>query len=143
MEPNISPIKDVAIYLRKSRFDETDSDFKKHQVVLVDICIKNRWKYTIYREIKSGVSIDTRPQMLKLLDDVADGLYDALLVIDQDRLSRGEGADTVRVKYTFQAADTKLCIKDRVLEIRTKSIGGGNGHYSAFIKQCKQRSKSR
>lgn len=120
MEPNISPIKDVAIYLRKSRVDETDSDIKKHQVILVDICIKNRWKYTIYREIKSGVSIDARTQMLKLLDDVADGLYDAVLVIDQDRLSRGEGADAVRVKYTFQAADTKLCIKDRVLDMKNE-----------------------
>ena len=111
------PITNVAIYLRKSRADETEKDLAQHRVILTDICAKNRWKYKTYEEIFCSASINTRPEMINLLRDVEDGLYDAVLVVDQDRLSRGDGRDATRVKEAFERSNTIIIIRDRELDL--------------------------
>lgn len=104
------PITDVAIYLRKSRAEETEKDLEKHRVTLEDICTHKKWKSTLYEEIGSSASIDSRPKMVELLKDVESGLYDAVLVMDQDRLSRGDGRDATRVKEAFERSGTILIL---------------------------------
>ena len=46
-----------------------------------------------YPEVVSGESLYARPQMLRLLEDVEAGRYDAVLCMDLDRLSRGRMKD--------------------------------------------------
>lgn len=36
-------IKDVAIYIRKSRTNETKKDLKNHRTMLIKICEENKW----------------------------------------------------------------------------------------------------
>lgn len=98
-------IKYVAIYLRKSRGDEL-TVLDKHKTVLIDLCKKYGWKYVLYEEIESGDSIAIRPQMLKLLDDVKSSTYDAVVVVDIDRLSRGDGGDQDTIKKAIQKNGT-------------------------------------
>jgi site-specific DNA recombinase len=88
METNI---KEVAIYLRKSR-DETGGQedvLAKHEALLLEYASKNNLKYSIYKEIGGSEYIEGRPQMVRLLEDVEQDLYDAVLVVDIDRLTRG------------------------------------------------------
>lgn len=110
-------IKDVAIYLRKSRTEETLKDLEKHRILLIEICERYGWKYILYQEQGTSQSIEARPEMVRLLKDIENDLYDAVLVIDQDRLSRGEGADADRVKNTLLASDTVMCIQDRIFNL--------------------------
>lgn len=87
-------IKNVAIYLRKSR-DENDSldVLSKHRNTLVSMCENNKWNYKLYEEIASGERIAYRPVIQELLEEIESGTYDAVLVMDIDRLGRGNNKD--------------------------------------------------
>lgn len=98
-------IKYVAIYLRKSRGDQ-ESDLEKHRQVLTEICKSNNLKYIEYREIESGESIEGRSVFRLLLNEVKRGLYDAVCVMDLDRLGRGDEEDQARIKKTLAKSDT-------------------------------------
>lgn len=103
------------IYLRKSRAD-TEAEARgegetlaRHERALMDLASKlNLTIIKIYREIVSGESISARPEMQKLLNDVANNIYDGVLVMDIDRLARGNGIDQGIISQTFRYADTKI-----------------------------------
>ncbi|MBF0793279.1 recombinase family protein [Mammaliicoccus lentus] len=101
-------IKKVAIYARKSRAEEGEKDLANHLFRLESRCKLNDWDYTIYKEIGSGGNLSERPKMLKLLDDITKGLYEAVVVVDIDRLSRGKGADLDRILGTFRNNSVKI-----------------------------------
>lgn len=77
----------VGLYIRKSREEETDETLNRQQAVLTDLCVKNLWKYDIYKEVGSSQDMD-RPQLQALLERVKAFYYDAVVVADLDRLSR-------------------------------------------------------
>lgn len=106
-------IKFVAIYLRKSRGD-LEKDLEKHKLVLIDICKKNGWKYVLYEEVESGESISMRPVMQRLLNDIINEVYDAVLVIDIDRLGRGDMGDQDTIKKAFAKSDTLVITENEI-----------------------------
>lgn len=83
-------IKKVAIYSRKSRPDETDDVLQRQLAFLIDKCVENNWEYEVYQEVGSSQSINekVRPELNKMLEKVQSYHYDAIVVTDQDRLSR-------------------------------------------------------
>ena len=87
----------VAIYLRKSRDEENESrdvTLARHEKMLRDYCERNDLIIKkIYKEVVSGESISARFEMQRLLIDVKAGLFDAVVVIELERLSRGNQAD--------------------------------------------------
>ena len=87
-------IKHVAIYLRKSR-DESEYDdvLSKHRDTLVAIAEARSWTYTLYEEIDSGESIDKRIKIQQLLAHIEANRYDGVMVMDIDRLGRGNVTD--------------------------------------------------
>lgn len=115
---NETIIEDVAIYLRKSR-GESEKDLDKHRDALVEICKSKDWKSRIYEEIVSGDTIEMRPIVQELLEDVKDDLYDAVMVIEQDRLSRGGTIDAELIKETLVKSDTLLIESNRVFDLST------------------------
>ena len=78
--------ENVAIYLRKSRGEI--EDLEKHKLQLLDICKKNNYVYDLYEEIGSSDSLEQRPKMNELLDNITK--YSKVLVVAIDRLSRNE-----------------------------------------------------
>jgi DNA invertase Pin-like site-specific DNA recombinase/putative hemolysin len=87
-------IKQIAIYLRKSRDKKEDDDvLSKHRDTLVELCQSQKWNYTIYEEIASGERLAYRPVIQDMLEAVEEGAYDAVLVMDIDRLGRGNNKD--------------------------------------------------
>lgn len=104
-------IKHVAMYVRKSRAEEGDKDLENHMMHLKLRCEANEWTYELYKEIGSGSSIEDRPQMKKLLDDIEKKLYDAVLVVDFDRLTRGTGADNDRIMHSLMVSDTLIVVE--------------------------------
>lgn len=99
-------IRDVAIYMRKSRGDE--GDLAKHRMILEDLCKSKGWRYSKYSEIGTSDSIDLRPQMIQLLKDIENELYDAVVVVDLDRLSRGDGEEQARIKNILRLTNTLI-----------------------------------
>jgi len=124
MENKLSEIiKDIAIYLRKSRAkgqEETDETLEKHNEILVDFAKKHNLRYVIYKEIASGDSIDGRPEMIKLLEDIENDLFDAVLVLDYDRLSRGSEEDSGKIKRIFKKSGTLIITPNKVYNLENE-----------------------
>lgn len=111
----------VAIYIRKSREDDNKEDtLLRHERILKEYCDKYDLRYSeksIYREIVSGDSINNRPQMQMLLEDVKNGLYDGVVVIELQRLSRGNGIDQEIIKETFRKSGTIIYTLNKAYDL--------------------------
>lgn len=83
-------IKRVAIYVRKSRKEETDETIKRQEEVLLDFCHKHNWKYEKFKEVGSSQNLD-RSELQKMLKKIKLFSYDGIVVADLDRLSRNTG----------------------------------------------------
>ncbi|WP_258111960.1 recombinase family protein [Alicyclobacillus sp. SP_1] len=106
MEPK--KIYEVATYLRKSRDDTGGEEdvLLKHETALTDLVRKNNWRYVIYREIGRSDSIHFCPEFKRLVKDIENDFYDAVVVMDYDRLSCGDKEDRARVEKTLQQSNT-------------------------------------
>ena len=100
------------IYLRKSRKDEELGEIetlKKHEKALLKLSKDKNLAITkIYREVVSGDTISQRPEMQKLLNDVSNGIYNGVLVMEVERLARGNTIDQGIVAETFKFSNTKI-----------------------------------
>lgn len=103
------------MYLRKSRADR-DSELtsnidilKRHEEILLKLAHDLKLNITkIYREVVSGDSISARPEMQKLLHEVESGKYEGVLVVEVERLARGDTKDQGIVSDTFKYSKTKI-----------------------------------
>ena len=102
-------------YLRKSRFDRdyldlsVEETLKRHQEIL-DRLARDRGFYIakVYREVVSGESIAARPEVQKMLEEVSSGIYTGVLVVDVERLARGNSADQAYISQIFQFSGTRI-----------------------------------
>lgn len=118
--------KEVALYLRKSRFDdETETQeevLARHEKLLTDYCKRNNLIIKkIYREVVSGENIENRPQCQQLLEDVANGLYEGVVVVEIERLSRGNPIDQFEILETFKDAKAKIYTLQKVYDFSTEN----------------------
>lgn len=102
------------MYLRKSRKDvEASGDdadvLLRHKTILLDLARKLQIPITkIYQEVVSGDTIEDRPVMQELLYDVERGLWDGVLVVEVERLARGDTIDQGIVARSFKLSRTKI-----------------------------------
>jgi site-specific DNA recombinase len=116
MESKKFTIRYVAIYIRKSRAESME-DLEKHRMVLIDLCKRNDFKYVEYMEVGTSDSIDLRPKISKLLREVEEGVYDAVCVVEYDRLGRGDLGEQDRLKKAFQKSDTLIITPDKIYDL--------------------------
>ena len=114
-EKVLDVLGEYAIYLRKSRADmEAESKgegetLARHEHILLDLASRKGLKIgKIYREIVSGETIEARPEMQKLLADVKLGKWKGVLVVEVERLARGETMDQGIVSKAFKISNTKI-----------------------------------
>lgn len=62
----------------------------------------------IYEEVVSGDTIAARPQMQQLLSDVEAGRWEGVLVMEVERLARGDTIDQGLVAQAFKFSDTRI-----------------------------------
>jgi DNA invertase Pin-like site-specific DNA recombinase len=115
---------EVLEYDRKSRFDDpylsVEEVLEKHARMINEyaerhlggpIPAENR-----YKEVGSGESLDDRPEILKLLKQIEDPRIRAIIVVDVQRLSRGDLEDAGRLirllRYTKTFVITPYKIYD-------------------------------
>ncbi|GHU83414.1 serine recombinase [Clostridia bacterium] len=103
------------IYLRKSRADaEAEArgegeTLLKHEKALLALAKRKQIPITdIYREIVSGETIAARPQMQKLLAEVEAGKWAGVLVMEVERLARGDTIDQGTMAQTFKYSNTLI-----------------------------------
>lgn len=102
-------------YLRKSRKD-ADAEahgqgetLARHQKRLEEYASSAGIKISkFYKEVVSGETIASRPVMQQLLSDVENGMWTGVLVVEVERLARGNTLDQGIVSNAFQYSNTKI-----------------------------------
>lgn len=108
-------MKHYACYLRKSRKDmDAESHgqgetLARHEKILRDLANKMNIKISkFYKEVVSGETIASRPIMQQLLADVEAGIWNGILVVEVERLARGNTLDQGIVSNAFQYSNTQI-----------------------------------
>ena len=116
-------MEQYAAYLRKSRADiEAEAHGEgetliRHEHILMELAHKMSLSVTaIYREVVSGDTIDARPEIQKLLAEVEQGTYAGVLVVDIDRLARGDTVDQGIIARTFKLSNTKIITPKKIYD---------------------------
>ncbi|AFK87738.1 integrase [Thermoanaerobacterium phage THSA-485A] len=115
----------VCIYLRKSRADEEiekelgqGETLAKHRKALLKFAKeKNLNIVKIREEIVSGESLIHRPEMLELLKEVEQGMYDAVLCMDLQRLGRGNMQEQGLILEAFKKSNTKIITLQKTYDL--------------------------
>ncbi len=111
------------IYLRKSRAD-TEAEARgegetlaRHERILLELARQQKLDITeIYREIVSGESIASRQVMQRLLSEVGQGVWDGVLVMEVERLARGDTIDQGIVAQSFKYSDTRIITPNKTYD---------------------------
>lgn len=107
------------IYLRKSRADK-ELDVKedvllRHEKALLDLAKSRKYNITkIFKEVVSGETLAARPQMQELLSEVENGLWEGVLVMEVERLARGNTIDQGIVSQAFKLSGTLIITPNKI-----------------------------
>lgn len=115
----------LCMYLRKSRADEElektlgeGETLSKHRKALLKLAKERNYNIVeIKEEIVSGESLFFRPKMLELLKEVEEKKYDGVLVMDMQRLGRGDMQDQGIILNTFKQSSTKIITPNKVYDL--------------------------
>lgn len=112
---------EAAEYLRKSRMEEgqdTEEVLSRHRKALAEYAAAHDIHIVeTYNEVVSGESLYARPEMLRLLEDIDEGKYEAVLVMDLDRLSRGRMKDQGIILDTFKESATLIITPEKTYDL--------------------------
>ena len=113
-------------YDRKSRFDDPylslDEVLEKHARIIDEYAQKYLSgpipEENKYKEIGSGESIDDRPEMLRLLKAIESPKIKAIIVVDVQRLSRGDLEDAGRLIKLLRYTNTFVITPYKTYDLR-------------------------
>lgn len=103
------------MYLRKSRYDRdyaelsVEETLQRHEAILTKTAAERGYYIAdSYREVVTGESLAVRPEAQKMLEAVSSSNYAGVLVVDLERLARGNGADQAYISQLFKYSGTKI-----------------------------------
>lgn len=111
------------IYLRKSRADaELEAQgqgdtLARHKRTL--LALAERLGLTIgavYEEVVSGETIAARPEVQRMLSDIEKGMWAGVLVMEVERLARGDTIDQGVIAQTFKYSNTKIVTPQKIYD---------------------------
>jgi len=114
-----------AMYLRKSRMDmELEAmgegeTLARHRHILENLAAKHDIhpdQIDVFHELVSGESLEDRPEAQKLLSNVYQNKYKGVLVVEVERLARGNTKDQGEVADAFQASGAKIITPAKVYD---------------------------
>lgn len=115
IERSTSVSEQYAVYLRKSRADAeaeahgAGETLARHEQACLELAKRKNLTVTdIYKEVVSGESIESRPQIQRLLNAVERGKYAGVVVMEVERLARGDTVDQGIVARAFSMSHTKI-----------------------------------
>lgn len=118
----------LLLYLRKSRQDNENETVEevlsRHERQLQEYAAKTFGAVIpedrIYREIVSGETIDDRPEMKKVLKRIEDPACKGVLVIEPQRLTRGDLLDCGTIVHAFRYSKTLVMTPTKIYDIEDK-----------------------
>lgn len=125
-EPLVATPEEILEYLRKSRSDDplltVEEVLQKHESILNDFAERNlggRIPFAnVFREVASSETIDDRPEMLRLLKAIESPRIKAILVVEVQRLSRGDLEDAGRLIKLLRYTNTQVITPTKTYDLR-------------------------
>lgn len=116
------------MYLRKSRADNPNETVEevlaKHESILQELAERDLGgripAHCIFREIVSGETVSERPEMLNVLAQIENPRVKAVLVVEPQRLSRGDLEDCGKVVNAFRYSKTEVITTNMVYDLTNK-----------------------
>lgn len=118
--------EEILEYLRKSRSDDplmsVEEVLSKHETILDEWCERNLAgkipETNKFREVVSGETIDDRPEIQKVLRMIETPKYKAILVVEVQRLSRGDLEDAGRLIKLLRYTNTFVITPQKTYDLR-------------------------
>lgn len=117
---------ELLVYLRKSRSDDpllsVEEVLARHETILDEWCEKNLGERVPeenkYREVVSGETIADRPDMQEILKRIESPKIKGVLIVDVQRLSRGDLEDAGRIIKLFRFTNTLVITPPKAYDLR-------------------------
>lgn len=148
--------EEIFEYLRKSRSDDpmmsVEEVLERHEKILNDYAERNFGRIVpdenVFREIASSETIDDRPEMVKMLKAIESPKIKGVLVVEVQRLSRGDLEDTGRLIKLLRYTNTKVITPQKIYDLRDeydrdafeRELKRGN-EYLEYFKKIQARGK--
>lgn len=124
-QPNFKP-EEVIGYLRKSQSDDpllsVEEVLANHERILDEWAERNLGakvpEENKFREVVSGETISGRPEMQKVLRLIESPKYKAIMVVEPQRLSRGDLEDIGRMMKLLKHTNTFVITPQRMYDLR-------------------------
>ena len=118
--------EEIIIYLRKSRSDDplltVEEVLSKHETILDEWAEKHLGgkipEENRFREVVSGETIADRPEIQKVLKLIESPKYKAVLIVEVQRLSRGDLEDAGRLIKLFRYSNTFAITPPKTYDLR-------------------------
>lgn len=126
-ELDLTP-EEILLYLRKSRTDDPTLDvaeiLARHETIL-DEFAERMWKKRIpeenkFREVVSGETIDSRPELLSILKKIESPRIKAILIVEVQRLGRPDLEDIGRLSKLFRYTNTLVITPQKTFDLRNE-----------------------
>ncbi len=123
-EINFRP-EEILLYLRKSRSDDptltVEEVLAKHETILDEWSERNIGgkvpEENRFREVVSGETIEDRPEIKKVLKLIESPRYKAVLIVEVQRLSRGDLEDAGRLMKLLRYTNTIVITPQKAYDI--------------------------
>ena len=114
------------VYLRKSRSDDpllsVEEVLAKHEAIIDEWCEKNLGgkvpEENKYREVVSGETITDRPKIQAILKKMESPKIKGIIIVDVQRLSRGDLEDAGRIIKIFRFTNTLAVTPQKTYDLR-------------------------
>ncbi len=149
-------LDEFLVYLRKSRSDDpllsVEEVLARHEAILDEWCEKNLGgkvpEENKYREVVSGETIADRPDMQTILKRIESPKIKGVLVVEVQRLSRGDLEDAGRIIKLFRFTNTLAVTPQKAYDLKDeydrdafeRELKRGN-EYLEYIKKIMGRGK--
>lgn len=118
--------EEILVYLRKSRSDDPllsiEEVLSKHETILDEWSVQHLNakvpEENKHREIVSGETIEDRPEIKELLKRIENPRYKAILVVEVQRLSRGDLEDAGRLIKLLRYTNTMVITPPKTYDLR-------------------------
>lgn len=126
-EKDLKP-EEILLYLRKSRTDDPTLDvaeiLARHEEML-DEYAERMWESKIpepqkFREVVSGETIDSRPELLRLLKMIESPKIKGVLLVEVQRLGRPDLEDIGRLSKLFRYTNTLVITPQKTFDLRNE-----------------------
>lgn len=147
---------EVLEYGRKSRTDDPlltlEEVLEKHSKILEEYAINNLGgpipEENKFKEVKSSERIDDRPEMVRLLKAIENPAVKAILIVEVQRLSRGDLEDAGRLIKLLRYTNTYVITPTKTYDLRDeydrdafeRELKRGN-EYLEYFKKIQARGK--